>query len=274
VVEPRRLLSARAPLVKRIRALAARPARDADHRLVLDGIRIIEEALAARVPIDVCLYDPAAAGRSIRLAALLGTLRGHGVRLVPAAPHVVAAASQVETSPGIVAVAVPPASDPGPVIDDDRLLLVVADGIQDPGNLGTIVRIADAAAATAVAVTGTAADSHHPKTVRATMGSLFHLPVFEMETGEVIEALRARRIRVLVADQRGVVDYMSADYRPPAALVFGSEAHGPDPRWTTAATATVRIPIYGRAESLNVAMAAALLLYEARRAPRGAEVGR
>jgi TrmH family RNA methyltransferase len=90
----------------------------------------------------------------------------------------------------------------------------------------------------------------------------------------VIEALRARRIRVLVADQRGVVDYMSADYRPPAALVFGSEAHGPDPRWTTAATATVRIPIYGRAESLNVAMAAALLLYEARRAPRGAEVGR
>ena len=81
-------------------------------------------------------------------------------------------------------------------------------------------------------------------------------------------------VRVLVADQRGALDYTFADYQPPAALVFGSEAHGPDPRWTAAAAATLRIPIYGRAESLNVAMAAALLLYEARRAPRGAEVER
>jgi TrmH family RNA methyltransferase len=252
----------------------ARSARDAEGRLILDGIRLVEEALAADVPIEVCLYDPAAARTSIRLAALVGTLRERGVRLVPAAPHVVAGASQVETSQGIIAVAAMPAPEPAVALDDVGLLLVVADGIQDPGNLGTIVRIADAAAATAVAITGPAADPHHPKTVRATMGSLFHLPVFEMETVKLIEELRARGVRVLVADQRGALDYTSADYRPPAALVFGSEAHGPDPRWGEAAAATLRIPIYGRAESLNVAMAAALLLYEARRAPRGAEVGR
>lgn len=269
---PRLLSSTKAPLVRRIRALAARSTRDAEGRFVLDGVRLIEEALAANVPLEVCVYDPAAPRASSRLAALLETLRDRGVRLVPAAPHVIAAASQVETPQGIVAVAGFPQTAPAAALDDAALLLVVADGIQDPGNLGTIVRVADAAAATAVAITGTAADPHHPKTVRATMGSLFHLPVFEMETEALIGALWDRAVRVLVADQRGATEYSSADYRPPIALVFGSEAVGPDPRWIAAAAAMLRIPIHGRAESLNVAMAAGLLLYEARRARRGEEV--
>ena len=241
---------------------------------MLDGVRIVEEALAARIPIDVCLYDPAASRASVRLSSLLGALRANAVRLIPAAPHVIAAVSQVETSQGIVAVAVMPASDPSLVLDDAGLLLVVADGIQDPGNLGTIIRIADAAAASGVAVTGTAVDPHHPKAVRATMGSLFHVPVFEIETAALVDALRARTARVFVADQRGAIEYTAADYRPPVALVFGSEAQGSDPRWMAAAGATLRIPIYGRAESLNVAMAAALLLFEARRGSRGVEVVR
>lgn len=274
VAGARLLSSTKAPLVKRLRALAARSTRDAGGGLLLDGTRLVEEALAAGIPIEVCLYDPAASRTSTRLSALLGMLRDRGIRLVPATPHVVAAVSQVETSQGIVAMAVMPALDPGLALDNAGLLLVVADGIQDPGNLGTIVRIADAAAAAGVAVTGAAADPHHPKTVRATMGSLFHLPVFGIETAALIEALRARGARVLVADQRGALEYTSADYRPPVALVFGSEARGPDPRWIASAEAVVRIPIYGRAESLNVAMAAALLLYEARRVPRRAEVGR
>ncbi len=265
---PRLLSTTKAPLVKRIRALASRTQRDAEGRLALDGIRLIEEALAAGMPIEVCVYDPAATRTSTRLAALIGALRDRRVRLVPATPHVVAASSQVETSQGIVAVAGIPATAPAATLADPALLLVVADGVQDPGNLGTIIRIADAAAATAVAATGAAADPHHPKTVRATMGSLFHLPVFEMETGALIRALQNHAVRVLVADQRGAVEYTAADYRPPVALVLGSEARGPDPRWDGVASAILRIPIYGRAESLNVALAAGLLLYEAHRAPR------
>ena len=271
---PRLLTSAKAPVIKRIRALAAHSTRDSEGRFVLDGVRLIEEAIAADVPLDVCVYDPAAPRTSPRLAALLGTLRDRGVRLVAAAPRVVAAASQVETSQGIVAVARMPWTAPAAVLDAPTLVLVVADGIQDPGNLGTIVRIADAAAATAVAVTGSAVDPYHPKTVRATMGSLFHLPVFALQTEALVDALRERSVRVLVADEDGAIEYSAVDYRPPVALVFGSEAHGPDPRWTAAADATLRIPIYGRAESLNVAMAAGLILYEARRARRGAEVRR
>lgn len=272
--EPRPLSSTRSPLIARIRAVGARPGADPAGRIVLDGVRLIEEALAADVPVELCVYDPAAARASERLAALLTTLRSRGVRLVPAAARVVAAAAQVDTSQGVVAVAAPPAASLATVFDHPRLLLVVADGIQDPGNLGTIVRVADAAAATAVAVTGPAASPRHPKTVRATMGSLFHLPVFEMDHAALREALRARGVRVLVADQHGSIEYSGADYSPPVALVVGSEARGPDPQWRAAAVGTLRIPIYGRAESLNVAMAAALLLYEARRAPRTAEVGR
>ena len=241
---------------------------------MLDGVRLIEEALAAGVPLEVCLYDQAAPPSVPRLATLLEALRDRGVRLIPATAHVLAAASQVETSQGIVAVAALPPAAPEAVLGHPGLLLVIADGIQDPGNLGTIVRIADAAAGTAVAVTGGGADPHHPKTVRATMGSLFHLPVFEMDTATLVAALGERAVRVIVADQRGVIEYSAADYRPPVALVFGSEAHGPDSRWTAAAAATVRIPIYGRAESLNVAVAAGLLLYEARREQHDAEVRR
>jgi TrmH family RNA methyltransferase len=274
VAEPPLLSSTNDPLVKRIRALAARDTPEAEAYVVLDGVRLIEEAVASGVQLEVCIYDRAALRASPRLAALIETLRDQSARLIPARSHVVGAASRVETPQGIVAVAklLPPV--PTVSLTNSRLLLVVADGIQDAGNLGTIVRIADAAAATAVAVTGSGAHPRNPKTVRATMGSLFHVPVFNADTAFLTEALQGRGVRVLVADRRGTLEYTAADYRPPVALVFGSEAHGPDPRWTAAATATLRIPIYGRAESLNVAMAAALLLYEARRAPRGAEVGR
>jgi TrmH family RNA methyltransferase len=274
VAEPRLLSSTKSPLIARIRALGARRGADARGRVVLDGVRLIEDALAAGIPIEVCVYDPAAMRTSPRLSALLGDLSSRGVRLVPAAARVVAAASQVETSPGVVAVAVPPAVSPEAILSRAALLLVVADGIQDPGNLGTIVRVADAAAATAVVVTGSAANLHHSKTVRATMGSLFHLPTFRMDRATLIATLRTHAARVLVADPQGSTDYSVADYTPPVALVLGSEAHGPDPAWHDVAAGRLRIPIYGRAESLNVAMAAALLLYEARRAPRTAEVGR
>jgi TrmH family RNA methyltransferase len=274
VAEARPLSSTRSPLIARIRALGARPGADPAGPVVLDGVRLIEAALAADVHVEVCVYDPAEARAAPRLGALIGALRSRGVRLVPAVARVVAAAGQVETSQGVVAVAVPRAASPAEAVGPAHLLLMVADGVQDPGNLGTIVRVADAAGATAVAVTGPAAGVRHPKTVRATMGSLFHLPVVEMDRAALITMLQTRGARILVADHRGATVYSDGDYTPPVALVVGSEAHGPDPQWRAAATDTLRIPLYGRAESLNVAMAAALLLYEARRAPRTAEVRR
>jgi len=142
---------------------------------------------------------------------------------------------------------------------------MVANRLRDPGNLGTLIRLADAAGATAVVVTAGSVDPYNPKVVRATMGSIFHLPIGHVPSAEAITVLQRHGVRVLAADQRGAVDYREADFRPPVALVVGNEGEGLDPQWAAAATVRIRIPIYGRAESLNVAVAAGVLLYEARR---------
>jgi TrmH family RNA methyltransferase len=262
------ITSTKNALVKRIRALADRDRRESDDRLVVEGVRMIEEVLASGAPVELLLYDPKAA-TGPRAAVLLERARGLGVRLVTATPHVVAACSQVDTPQGLVAIVHHPRPALTAVLAAPDLVVVVADRIQDPGNLGTIIRIADAAGATAVLTTQGTVDPYNPKVVRATMGSLFHLPVASAATPELIAVLRARSVRILLADPTGSTDYTQADYRSPVAIVFGSEAGGPDLAWRDATNATVRIPVYGRADSLNVAVAAALLLYEIRRAPRG-----
>lgn len=261
------ITSTKNPLVKRIRALQDRDGRDAEGRMVVEGARMLEEVLNAGVPVELLLYDPTTL-TGPRATAILARLRQQGVRLVAAAPHVLAACSQVETPQGLVAVVDRPRAALSDVLAVADLFLVVADRIQDPGNLGTLIRIADAAGATGVLATRGSVDPHNPKAVRATMGSLFHLPVVTAGTDDAVAMLRQRGVRILVAHQAGAIDYEDADYRAPVAVVLGSEGEGPDRAWWGAAEATVRIPLYGRAESLNVAVAAGLLLYEVRRAWR------
>ncbi len=260
----REITSTKNPVVARFRELADRRGRDAAGQFVIEGVRALEQALADRIALDAVVYDPRAAGDP-RAQAVLTRAAAGPTQLIPASSRVVAACSQVETSQGIIAIAVrPSASLPG-LIADPAALLVVADRIQDPGNLGTMIRIADAAGASGVIVLEGTVDAFNPKAVRATMGSLFHLPVAEAVTEEVLRAADTHAVRILVADRHGAVDFLDADYRRPCALVFGNEGQGVDPRWIDQAAATVRIPLYGRAESLNVAVATALLLYEARR---------
>lgn len=227
---------------------------------------MIEDAFEAGVPADLLLYDPGLV-RQPRAATILTRARERGVKLITASPHVIKACSQVETPQGMIAVVEKPHAALSDVISRRDLLLLVADRVQDPGNLGTIIRIADAAGATAVAVTHGSVDPYNPKAARATMGSLFHLPVVDAKTDEAIAVLQAAGVRILVAIPTGAIVYTDADYRPPLSIVLGSEGEGPDAAWIEAANETVRIPLYGRAESLNVAVAAGLVLYEVRRHP-------
>ncbi len=143
------------------------------------------------------------------------------------------------------------------------LLLLIVDRVQDPGNLGTMIRTADAAGAAAVALTPGTVDPLNPKAARATMGALFHLPVAEMHPDRLRAALSAHRVRLLAADTGGTVTARDAEYTRPLAVAVGNEGEGLAPAWLAAADQVVRIPIAGRAESLNAAVAAAILLYEA-----------
>lgn len=230
--------------------------------MLLDGHRLIEEALEAGVAITEVLAAGDAA--DARGAALVARLKASGARVHAATSRVIQAAAQVDTSQGIVAIArrIPPASNA--VLAARDLFLLIADQVADPGNLGTIMRTALAAGATAIAITTGSVDPFNPKVLRATMGAAFRLPVLSMDAASLAGVLSARGVHVLVADAHGSVDYREAPVARPVAIVVGSEARGPDPVWSDAGV-TVRIPLLGPVESLNVAAAAALLLYEVAR---------
>ena len=153
-----------------------------------------------------------------------------------------------------------------------RLLVVCAD-IRDPGNAGTVVRCADAAGAAGVVLSGSSVDPYNGKAVRASAGSLFHLPlVVDPDTPEVVHAARRRGLTVLAADGEGELDLDDAIddglLARPTAWVMGNEAHGLPEELTSVADHRVRIPIHGSAESLNLATAAAVCLYASARAQR------
>jgi TrmH family RNA methyltransferase len=145
--------------------------------------------------------------------------------------------------------------------------------IRDPGNAGTVLRTADAAGAGAVVFAGDAVDPYNGKAVRASAGSLFHLDVVRApEPVAVVRALRAEGYTVLAADGYGPVALPDAPLGAPTAWLFGSEAHGLPPELADAADHRVRVPLYGRAESLNLAAAAAVCLYASAAAQRRHEV--
>lgn len=156
-------------------------------------------------------------------------------------------------------------------IDDvppDAQLVVVCAEIRDPGNLGAVIRCADAAGAEAVVVAGESVDPLNPKVVRATAGSLFHLPIaVESDVEAVIAELQSRGMQVLAADGAGETGLFDSDLdlTPPTAWLMGNEAHGLPDAWAALADRVVHVPLLGRAESLNLATAAAVCLYASAR---------
>jgi TrmH family RNA methyltransferase len=152
--------------------------------------------------------------------------------------------------------------------------VVICADIRDPGNAGTVIRTADAAGADGVVLAGSSVDAYNPKTVRASVGSLFHLPVaVEPDIAAAVAAARAAGLNVLAADGAGeVVLDRGADrlLAGPTAWLFGNEAWGLPPETAALADHRVRIPIHGRAESLNLSTAAAVCLYASAAAQRGA----
>jgi TrmH family RNA methyltransferase len=192
-----------------------------------------------------------------------------------------ASLSDSVTPAGVVAVCrfldVPLASAIEPVETTSAVgLIAICADVRDPGNAGTVIRTADAAGADVVVLAGSSVDLYNPKTVRASVGSLFHLPVVvEPGVRTAIDAARAAGLTILAADGHGEVSLDAAAdiLSRPTAWLFGNEARGLAPEIATLADHRVRIPIHGRAESLNLSTAAALCLYASARAQRSAIPG-
>jgi TrmH family RNA methyltransferase len=191
---------------------------------------------------------------------------GKGVLLIQTSTQIIARLADTETPQGVVAVMARRSFS----LDDMRFpgvaLMVVCDAIQDPGNLGSLIRAADAAGADAVVILdGTCCDAFSPKTIRATAGSIFHIPIIRVSHEALRNYLSEKHISLYVADAHAGVSVFQADLTRPLAIAFGNEARGVSDTLRHYAEVSMSVPIYGRAESLNVAMAASVCLYEAAR---------
>ena len=264
------VLTSRSGKVAGARRLLQRKFRREDGRFLVDGPQAVLEALEAGL-VEEAFLDAESATEPARNAA--ATVGASGVPVYPVESQALKQLSGAVTPQGVVAVA--RIAQPGidAVLARNPRLIVLLDGVADPGNAGTVIRVADAAGADAVVVSRASVDIFNDKCVRATTGSLFHLPVIaEADLVDVIGALRASGVQVLGTTGTSAHDLDSmidaGDLSTPTAWVLGNEAHGLSSPVARACDRLVRIPIHGRAESLNLATAAAVVLYTSAREQR------
>lgn len=266
------LFDPRSARVRRLQRLARRAFRAEQRQFLAEGAQAVREALAAShdgAPhVRELLITVGAADRHHELVAQANAA---AVSITFASEAVLDAVSETVTPQGVVAV-VNFLDVPLSTVAESRprLVAVLAD-VRDPGNAGSVIRAADAAGADAVIFADDSVDPYNGKVVRASVGSLFHLPIVTgVTTSHALTALRTAGLKLLVADGSGDRDLDTTDMlERPTAWVFGNEARGVPAEVAALADAGVRIPIYGRAESLNLATAAALCLYASARAQRG-----
>lgn len=249
------------PLVKHVVALRQKKRRDEAREFVAEGWRSAGEALTRGARIKQVIYCPGQV--HARDGVLLEDFRRRGVPLEEVEARVLRKMSTAEEPQGVLLLVEQGQFSP----EDLRLapggLLLVVDGIQDPGNLGTIIRTALAAGVSRFCLTRGTVDIYNPKVVRGTMGALFSAVFLQgLEAGEVLGFCREESLPVLVADVKGRSLYSETKMPWPSALVVGNEGAGPAPAFKEQAYARVAIPMAGGVESLNVAIAAGIMLFE------------
>ncbi len=235
--------------------LKKRAYREREGRFLVEGAQAVGEALGSGARLEQLFHtaDP---------HALVERAIAAGVEADRVSDEVMGRLTSTVTPQGLVAVAAFVDVSLGAVPEWARCVAVLH-AVRDPGNAGTVLRSADGAGAHGVVFTSSSVDVYNPKTVRASAGSLFHLPIVRgMETDEAVARLRARGFKVLATDADGDVDLYELDLSPPTAFLFGNEAWGLPGDVAALADATVRVPLQGRAESLNLAAAATLCLFE------------
>ncbi len=250
--------------VRVLRQLDQRKHREAEGLTLVEGARLVEAAALAGARFRMLVAtEQALAG----IPPAVAELAGQGVEFFVASPAVMDRIAPTATPSGLLAaVEVPKRQLPAPPYGRRHLFLCLEE-VADPGNTGTLVRSADASGASAVLVMG-GADPWNPKAVRATMGSCFHLPVVTIPAADgpsCLVDLKAAGMRIACTSPHASLSLWECDLRGPIALVLGSEARGVARGTIAQADALVTIPNFGRAESLNVAQAGTVLLFEAAR---------
>lgn len=250
------ITSTQNPKLKLVRGLLGGPKeRRETGAFVAEGVRLVEEALAADWPFRFALYSPELTRRGHEL---VDKLSAAGVDLEPVSENLMQAISETENSQGILAVLDLPAPDFRLSTLD---FVLIPDQIRDPGNLGSLLRTAAAAGVQAVFLPPETMDAFAPKVVRAGMGAHFRLPIISLSWEEIRRISDSAKLKVFLADMNGCSCW-ETDFRAPLALIVGGEAEGASQEARKLANRQVRIPMPGGAESLNAAIAGAILMFE------------
>jgi len=247
--------------IKYVRSLEKKRVRYRDKQYYLEGLRLVAHALlrGIRPAFVFCTEEFIQDPRGAELVAQLDQVDTPTWTVAPAVMNTI---SDTVTPQGILAVV--PMPDPAPDLARQADLLLVLDGIRDPGNLGTILRTAQATGVQAVLLAKGCVDPYAPKVVRAGMGAHLDLPLLPAMEWADIAPLIADKQRVL-ADAQGEITLWEVDWRPPTALIVGGEAEGASPEAWAATQLVARLPMQGETESLNAAIATAAFLFEAQR---------
>ena len=268
------LTNPRSARVKNARRLATRAFRQETRRFLAEGVQAVREALAGVRSGSVVVHEVFVTEDGVRRHPdLIAAAEEVGVPVHTAADQVLAGLSETVTPQGLVAVCEFLDVTLQEVLTESPQLIALLAEVRDPGNAGSVLRVADAAGADAVIFSAGSVDPYNGKAVRASVGGLFHLPVVtDVDLLATVDQLRKAGLQVLAADGSGSMDLDEAEQTGllarPTVWLFGNEAWGLPDELRDAADAVIRIPIYGKAESLNLATAAALCLYASARAQR------
>jgi TrmH family RNA methyltransferase len=249
------------PVVKEIRGLALAKNRKASRLFVAEGLKLVADAVEANWRIRYLVHAARVANEAL-VERLSTVSRARGADIVSVSEAVLEKLARRENPQAVLGVFEQKLTRPSDIRPRPEDVYVALEAVRDPGNLGTIVRTADAVGASGVILVGDTVDPFSVEAVRATMGSIFHVPLTRTTHAE-FEALRARWPGTVVGTHLDAsTDYRKADYRGPVLLVMGGEQAGLSPALAAACGTLVKIPMAGRADSLNLAVATGVMLFE------------
>ncbi len=263
----KRLTSLQNPQIKHASRLRLPRERRQQKLFLVEGWREINSARRGGFAIETLFVCPPLLGQTYDPAAI-DDFQSAGIEVFEVSPELLSKITYRQNPQGAVAVAIQKHFKLDDLPINELPLLLIAEGIEKPGNLGSLLRIADGAGADGVILCNGVTDIYNPNTVRASTGVLFTMPLVEASTSETIDWLQKREIQLIAAAPAAGTDYTQVDMRGPTAMAVGSEDKGLSNECLRAAEKTARIPMLGSADSLNVAVSAALLLFEAARQRR------
>jgi len=256
------ILSPQNPRAKEWAQLLEKKHRDKQEKYIIEGIHLVQEALRSGADLECIAFD-VEQGIPSELSPMAES--GGGAQWIGVSAAVIAKCSDTKTPQPVFAVVRKQKAAVEKLLAQKSSLVIVLDGVQDPGNVGTIIRTADAAGADGVIVGRGSADIYNPKTIRSTMGSVFHLPVVEGDLTELLPKAKKSGARIVSTSLQATATCYEYDFTGPSWLLMGNEAKGVSEAARQLVDDALIIPMKGQAESLNVAMASTVMLFEAMR---------